>query len=560
MLVENPREKNKSKKNHPSIKTSNKLDKQLKKRDPFIGIMLACFIGAIGQKIIKEIGIASDWYLVVLIFMGLGLFWRWKFFTRHNQKVEESEPIKKQEQPQSAVEISADFLTALIIAGERKNSLTGKIFYELNDSYLPVVGNKNVISDGMNEPMVEIQTTEVLVRKFREVPDEFIQVTPLKNNEYWRKYHEAFLNHSLADIYTTPQDSFNELFGSHSDIVMHQSDFSRLFPTNSEKLGIRFKKITENFLVVCERFEVTKIYPKTYEQWLTFATELLQETCKNDPHLEAKTDANILLQFVTKKDKATIYAFSETILTEAELIQLFQLLCRRYQGEPMAYILGETEFWSLNLKVSEDTLIPRPDTETLVEQAIELAKQQKKRPHFDGTLNILDLGTGTGAIALALTAELQNWCDKNTIKLNVVGVDRIAEAVALAKRNAVRNNLPQVEFLHSDWFSALEGWKFDIIVSNPPYIDKHDEHLAQGDVRFEPLSALVAEEQGYADLRFLIENAPHFLNPPGWLLLEHGWQQGEKVRSIFAENLWRDIATVRDYGDNERVTLACWDK
>ena len=513
MLVENPREKNKSKKNHPSIKTSNKLDKQLKKRDPFIGIMLACFIGAIGQKIIKEIGIASDWYLVVLIFMGLGLFWRWKFFTRHNQKVEESEPIKKQEQPQSAVEISADFLTALIIAGERKNSLTGKIFYELNDSYLPVVGNKNVISDGMNEPMVEIQTTEVLVRKFREVPDEFIQVTPLKNNEYWRKYHEAFLNHSLADIYTTPQDSFNELFGSHSDIVTHQSDFSRLFPTNSEKLGIRFKKITENFLVVCERFEVTKIYPKTYEQWLTFATELLQEACKNDPHLEAKTDANILLQFVTKKDKATIYAFSETILTEAELIQLFQLLCRRYQGEPMAYLLGET-----------------------------------------------DLGTGTGAIALALTAELQNWCDKNTIKLNVVGVERIAEAVALAKRNAVRNNLSQVEFLHSDWFSALEGRKFDIIVSNPPYIDKHDEHLAQGDVRFEPLSALVAEEQGYADLRFLIENAPHFLNPPGWLLLEHGWQQGEKVRSIFAENLWRDIATVRDYGDNERVTLACWDK
>ena len=218
------------------------------------------------------------------------------------------------------------------------------------------------------------------------------------------------------------------------------------------------------------------------------------------------------------------------------------------------------EFWSLNLEVSEDTLIPRPDTETLVEQAIELVKRQKKRPHFDETLKILDLGTGTGAIALALTAELQNWCDKNTIKLNVVGVDRIAEAVALAKRNAVRNNLPQVEFLHSDWFSALEGRKFDIIVSNPPYIDKHDEHLAQGDVRFEPLSALVAEEQGYADLRFLIENAPHFLNPQGWLLLEHGWQQGEKVRSIFAENLWRDIATVRDYGDNERVTLACWDK
>ena len=297
-----------------------------------------------------------------------------------------------------------------------------------------------------------------------------------------------------------------------------------------------------------------------YKHWINYAVQFLTDRLSNDLHLNARYDAELLLQSVTQKTKAQIIAFPETELDEKTQEKLTALLARRATGEPIAYILGETEFWSLNLKVSEDTLIPRPDTETLVEQAIELAKQQKKRPHFDGTLNILDLGTGTGAIALALTAELQNWCDKNTIKLNVVGVDRIAEAVALAKRNAVRNNLPQVEFLHSDWFSALEGWKFDIIVSNPPYIDKNYEHFAQGDVRFEPLSALVAEEQGYADLRFLIENAPHFLNPPGWLLLEHGWQQGEKVRSIFAENLWRDIATVRDYGDNERVTLACWDK
>lgn len=297
-----------------------------------------------------------------------------------------------------------------------------------------------------------------------------------------------------------------------------------------------------------------------YKHWINYAVQFLTDRLSNDLHLNARYDAELLLQFVTRKTKAQIIAFPETELDEKTQEKLTALLARRATGEPIAYILGETEFWSLNLEVSEDTLIPRPDTEMLVEQAIELAKQQKKRPHFDGTLKILDLGTGTGAIALALTAELQNWCDKNTIKLNVVGVDRIAEAVALAKRNAVRNNLPQVEFLHSDWFSALEGQKFDIIVSNPPYIDKHDEHLAQGDVRFEPLSALVAEEQGYADLRFLIENAPRFLNPQGWLLLEHGWQQGEKVRSIFAENLWRDIATVRDYGDNERVTLACWDK
>lgn len=297
-----------------------------------------------------------------------------------------------------------------------------------------------------------------------------------------------------------------------------------------------------------------------YKHWLSDSVQFLTEKLKNDPHLNAKLDVDLLVQFVTRKTKAQLIAFPETELDEKTLEKLTALLARRANGEPMAYILGETDFWSLNLEVSKDTLIPRPDTEVLVEQAVETAKQMKNRPHFDGNLRLLDLGTGTGAIALALAAELQPWSEKEGITLTVVGVDRIVQAVELAKRNAQRNHLAQVEFLHSDWFSALDGRKFDLIVSNPPYIDECDEHLAQGDVRFEPLSALVAKEQGYADLRFLIENAPHFLQPQGYLLLEHGWQQGEKVRSIFAENLWQDIATVKDYGDNERVTSAFWDK
>ena len=262
------------------------------------------------------------------------------------------------------------------------------------------------------------------------------------------------------------------------------------------------------------------------------------------------------MQFVTQKSKAQIFAFAETLLDEKTRQKLTALLTRRINGEPMAYILGEKEFWSLTLEVSPATLIPRPDTEILVEKALALATQRVNSAQFDGSLAILDLGTGTGAIILALSAELIPLTEQKQIRFSALGVDCLPAAVELAKRNAVRNRLTQVEFLCSDWFSQIGGRKFDLIVSNPPYIDERDEHLRQGDVRFEPLSALTAKEQGYADLRHIIEQAAHYLKPQGWLLLEHGWQQGEKVRSIFAENLWQSIETVRDYGDNERVSLA----
>ena len=169
---------------------------------------------------------------------------------------------------------------------------------------------------------------------------------------------------------------------------------------------------------------------------------------------------------------------------------------------------------------------------------------------------ILDLGTGTGAIALALASELKPIAQKQQIQLDVIGVDVMPNVVTLATSNAEKNRL-DVSFLRSHWFDKVTG-TFDLIVSNPPYIDAKDEHLTQGDVRFEPLSALVAEEEGYADLRHIIANAPKFMRTGGYLLVEHGWQQGKKVRSLFQENFWTSIETLRDYGNNERVTLGCW--
>ncbi|AXH83486.1 TPA: peptide chain release factor N(5)-glutamine methyltransferase [Haemophilus influenzae] len=288
-----------------------------------------------------------------------------------------------------------------------------------------------------------------------------------------------------------------------------------------------------------------------YKEWLAQAiTDLAQK----NPTENSKIDALVILQHTTGKSRTQILAFDDTEIDEKVRLKLTALLDRRLNGEPIAYILGEKEFWSLPLNVSKGTLIPRPDTEILVEKALQISleKLEQNPPHF----RILDLGTGTGAIALALASELSSICQKRQISLEIIGVDLMPDVVALAKSNAERNKL-NVQFLQSRWFENITG-QFNLIVSNPPYIDAQDEHLCQGDVRFEPLSALVANNAGYADLRYIIESAPNYLNFNGALLLEHGWQQGEKVRSIFQENHWEMVETVRDYGDNERVTLGFW--
>ncbi|QGU87296.1 peptide chain release factor N(5)-glutamine methyltransferase [Erwinia sorbitola] len=252
-----------------------------------------------------------------------------------------------------------------------------------------------------------------------------------------------------------------------------------------------------------------------------------------------KRDAEILLGKVTGKSRSWLIAFDDTRLDDAQLTRLEALLARRVAGEPVAYLTGEREFWSLPLTVSPDTLIPRPDSEVLVEQAL------ARLPSAGCAL--LDLGTGTGAIALALASERADC--------QITGVDRIPAAVALAQHNASKLALTNARFLHSDWFSALAGQQFALIVSNPPYIDADDHHLSEGDVRFEPASALVADDHGLADIKIIAAEAGRYLLKDGWLLLEHGWQQGEQVRQILRENSFHAVETCQDYGGNDRVTV-----
>lgn len=284
----------------------------------------------------------------------------------------------------------------------------------------------------------------------------------------------------------------------------------------------------------------------TYSDWLTYATQLLTEKLSQDPYLNAKLDANLLLQAVTKRSRSAIFAFGETELNETEQNQLNQMLERRTKGEPMAYILGEKEFWSLPLKVSSDTLIPRPDTERLVEVALDWAN---KRLENQESLQILDLGTGTGAIALALASELKQ-------KAQVLGVDFKPEVVVLAESNRQTLQIENARFQQSDWFSTLVNQQFDLIVSNPPYIDAEDENLQIGDVRFEALTALVADNHGLSDLQKIIENAPLYLKPNGALFLEHGWQQALDVQHIFHQNQWQAVETFKDYANLDRITKA----
>ncbi len=273
-----------------------------------------------------------------------------------------------------------------------------------------------------------------------------------------------------------------------------------------------------------------------YQSWLKAAAARLTQSDS------ARRDAEILLGFVTGRARTFLMAFGETLLTQQQQEQLERLLVRRERGEPVAYLIGEREFWSLPLSVSPATLIPRPDTECLVELALERLPSS--------SCNILDLGTGTGAIALALASERQDC--------RVTGVDLQPEAVALAQHNAQKLAIGNAQFLQGSWFAPLAGQTFALIASNPPYIDAADPHLAQGDVRFEPSSALVAQQHGLADLSAIVQQAPQYLQPQGWLLLEHGWQQGESVRALLQAAGFISIATRRDYGDNDRVTFGQW--
>nr|WP_289123740.1 peptide chain release factor N(5)-glutamine methyltransferase [uncultured Halomonas sp.] len=282
----------------------------------------------------------------------------------------------------------------------------------------------------------------------------------------------------------------------------------------------------------------------TFDALLKNAAQRLQLAGSPSP----RVDAEVLMEFATGRSRTWLYTWGDSECPTWEHARFDALIAARAQGQPVAYLTGEREFWGLPLATSPTTLIPRPDTETLVEAALARASTPTGR--------LLDLGTGTGAIALAFASEKPDW--------QVVGVDVRPEAVALAADNARTLNITNATFLVSDWFSAFTlsspsasspGSTFEIIVSNPPYIAADDPHLGQGDVRFEPRSALVAEADGMADLLHLITTAQAFLSPGGWLVLEHGYQQAPSVRQALKLAGYQSVESVQDMGGHERVTL-----
>jgi len=255
---------------------------------------------------------------------------------------------------------------------------------------------------------------------------------------------------------------------------------------------------------------------------------------------EPQVDAQYLLSFVLDKDFTWLKTWSDRNLTEKQILQFEKLIVRRNQGEPVAYITGEKHFWTLTLKSNSSTLIPRAETEILVEQALLFLE---KYP----AVKVLDLGTGTGAIGLAIASERS--------KDLVYACDLEGDAVELAKLNAKNNNIDNIEIFQSDWFSRVEVTDFDLIVANPPYIVKDDPHLTQGDLIFEPDSALVSGENGFADIKKIIRQATGYLNKQGVLMLEHGFEQGEQVRELLAAYGYTQVKTIQDLSKLDRVTM-----
>lgn len=255
----------------------------------------------------------------------------------------------------------------------------------------------------------------------------------------------------------------------------------------------------------------------------------------------ARLDVELLLCDVLQQPRSWLFTWPEKSLTSDQQQAFLALLERRRAGEPVAHLLGYRDFWTLRLRVSPATLIPRPDTEVLVEQALLRLDT--------GPARVADLGTGTGALALALASERPEW--------QLVATDLQPDAVKLAQINAAEYELANVEVRQGSWCEPLDG-RFDMIVSNPPYIDPDDPHLQQGDVRFEPLSALTAERKGMADIEQIAAAARQYLSPQGWLLLEHGYDQAQAVRRLLQQLGYAQVFSARDYGGNDRVSGGCW--
>lgn len=259
------------------------------------------------------------------------------------------------------------------------------------------------------------------------------------------------------------------------------------------------------------------------------------------PASEARIEAQLLLRRTLGDiSRAQLLMVDREPLPQVQAEVFGAMLQRRLAGEPIAYILGQREFYGLTLSVSPDVLIPRADTETLVEAALVRTPQQQ-------TCHVLDLGTGSGAIALAIASQRP--------LAEVTAVDASTSALEVAKNNAEVLKLGNVKLLLSDWFAAVAGEAFDVIVSNPPYIAANDPHLAQGDLRFEPATALASGTDGLDDIRRIVSAAPHFLKPGGWLMLEHGYDQAPAVRQLLEANGFAEVVSEKDLAGIERVTL-----
>ncbi|MDQ7017034.1 MAG: peptide chain release factor N(5)-glutamine methyltransferase [Gammaproteobacteria bacterium] len=270
------------------------------------------------------------------------------------------------------------------------------------------------------------------------------------------------------------------------------------------------------------------------KQQLTNATERLKNSSES-----ARLDGEVLLAFVLQKPRSHLFTWPDKSLSIAAQQQFKSLLQQRLKGHPIAHLTGEREFWSLPLKVTPHTLIPRPDSELLVEIALENLPAQAR---------VLELGTGTGALSLALASERPD--------LQILATDLSKTALKVAMKNAHQLAFSNITFLISDWFTNIPLQHFELILSNPPYIDPDDPHLNQGDLRFEPKSALVSAAQGLEDLGIIIQQATPFLAQDGRLLLEHGHQQGKQVRNLLEKSYFQNLQTRSDLAANERVTLA----
>jgi len=274
----------------------------------------------------------------------------------------------------------------------------------------------------------------------------------------------------------------------------------------------------------------------SYKALLDDATKQLYEL-SDTPRI----DAEVLMQHVLGQGIAWLISYGDTIASAAHIKAFYELVGQREKGKPIAYLTGSRDFWTLSLDVNENVLIPSPDTETLVEAALE---------HLPAGAEsmILDLGTGSGAIALSLAKERP--------EAKIIGAEYHEGALDVAKANAVKNKVENVEFVLSDWFSNIDPQtRFDLIASNPPYVEPGDPHLDQGDLRFEPITALTAEENGLADIRNIVENAANYLVANGVLVIEHGYNQAEAVADLFDTNSYTDVQLFKDINDLPRCTL-----